>query len=645
MTTNIDLLKIPLQEFRPIEVRHMSLNPSHSYCAVVLANKTFQILEAKRLSLLKTSVLPDSLEPIGVFWAHKQLLGVISAEGFVFLFAPNNLNKPIQKLFISSAGLLGFHFSSPTNPTGPREAEYLGVCGADGSVHVFENPLSSSDIFNESDLFRLKSVIHRSEGACLSCRTDPLGRWVLAGYSDGNLRKIGLEKANSLQWSVSVGKEASVLCLEVFADRLVVVGTVHGKVHVHDLKLGVSVQILKDFSVSHVTCLAIDQTNEVVYWSGFDSRVFAAKFDSSSTSFQVIGQNRGQSHEVNALLVSHGSLISAGKTSDFCFFQIGPSGFLERENQSKLHIQQSLGRLDFHCRDGRVGYVYQGAVNLVGFSPGQSPSDAPRLDFQLLRDESPTAVSFLVRNHTIAVASRSSSKICFYDTQTGSLKAESEYLCAKSFASKSYFWFSGDWTRGICRGDAQGKLKTFRTVPPLPRHVLEDPDTFETSENEESLLIGNSLSRDLWVVDLKNSAAQDVSFLAKQGTSVYFCFFGRTQKVIYLRDRQLCLYHPIKKTSFVLFDKVPVEPAGRAFKGLTFTTPSKKVVLLWSDYHIVFLDTTSGRKSVTKLAAPALMVDNPLDDIVLRIHVDWQKAAATLESPVFTKKFSVAQKG
>lgn len=642
MTTPIGLLKIPLQEFRPTEVRHLCLSPSGVHLSAVLANRTLQLLDASLLSLHKSVRLQEDVEPIGTFWAHHALLGVVTLEGFVFLFVLHNLAVPLQKVFVGCQGVLSFRFAFFDGTRDAQNMEFLAIGGGDGSLHLFEAPLPSQDV-TETDVLRLRSITHcpaAPPAECSACLPDPLGRWVVGAWANGTIRKATFGKQTSGSWTAEVGKSVPVLCLEVFADQLLAAGAADGRVHVLDLRFGVSVQILQGFSTAQVTCLALDAPHGLLYWSGFDSRVFAAKFDPAAGAFQVVGQNRGQTHEVNALVVAGDRLLSAGRTSDFCVFRIGGQGFLERENQSKRHVQQSLENLLFHCAEGRLGLIYGGSVFLARFDGQSDAHPTPTLEFQVARDSPPSTASFLAKYGLLCLADRPSATVSIYNTATGAISATLPYAATKSFASRHFFWLAGDAERGLTRVDSRGDTRRIHSSPSLPTSVLQDPDVLEVSENEEALLIGNVLSKQLWQVNMKDSQARDLSAVAKLPGARFFCFQGSTTRVLFVADGRISVFHPSKQTSFVLAEGLPAQVPGKAFKGLSFAGPSKKIVCLWTDYELILVDTSSARKSVQKLSAPALAVGSLRPDQLLRLHVDWKSAAALLEAPVFTKRFA-----
>ena len=86
-----------------------------------------------------------------------------------------------------------------------------------------------------------------------------------------------------------------------------------------------------------ILCIKPDQVNECVYVSGVDSKVIALKY-MVEQGWVLVGEVRAQSHDIYALEMHAGMLLSGGLTTDICFYQLNNGALQHNQWSHKVSL-------------------------------------------------------------------------------------------------------------------------------------------------------------------------------------------------------------------------------------------------------------------------------------------------------------------
>jgi WD40 repeat protein len=104
-------------------------------------------------------------------------------------------------------------------------------------------------------------------------------------------------------------------------------GDAEGKIKIWDSKYGV---LINEFSEHESDVVSIIKgENNVLYCTGCDSLIVTIQFNESE--WKVTSRFRGQSHDINALLLLNDNcLLSGGVTTDICIYNLKNQIFIEK---------------------------------------------------------------------------------------------------------------------------------------------------------------------------------------------------------------------------------------------------------------------------------------------------------------------------
>lgn len=639
MQAETSLLNSPFPDFLPRAVAALNYEPTVDRFVAATEDGRVQVLEGERMRLLREVQLEAELEAVRVFYGLRDCLVVVCSNGSVLVYALNNLLEAAAQSAVDCGGVLNCAYKRQTDAEGSTLYEWLCVGGADGSLHLLSNDSLTGEVADEPPVFVLRSVIPNvgeKSAECLSCDFVPSKNSVFGGYSNGRVKKFDGNRSNAVVWNSKIGSDFGCLSLAAFKDSFVVVGGSAGKVFVLDDKFGVVVRSFAGASIADVTCLAVSERWQSVFWSGFDSRVFCLKFDAHDNDFKLAGRNRGQTHEVNALAIRGDRLVSAGKTSDFCLFKIGQSGFLEAEEEPKRHVQQTVTGFESAFQNGHFAYCYSGELNVIRLNSGTSVEKL----FRLLPRDKATCYAFADSTATLAVSFWAAKLVKLYDVETGKVQKEMSLSCSRMALAGHKVFMYGDRDHGLAIVDCE-TLKVGRVGPLLDvyRALGAQVDSFEVSASKNVAFVAKYLEKRLFLIDLKTSKATDASFVLKDGGVSKVGFFGRSEKLFYVKESEVGLLHHKRLSINKLKLKVPNGVNLSAFNNVLFMQGDADKALFWDAYSLLLVNFGSGVVKRVRQSAPALALGQLSEDVLFRLTIDWKAAAMHLAAPVYTKRY------
>ena len=116
-----------------------------------------------------------------------------------------------------------------------------------------------------------------------------------------------------------VNKGAKLLKCEVIQNKWVFVGDDRGCLHVYDWKFLAHVKTFHQHQAP-VLAIKVSPEDSTVYFTGSDSKICMIRL--VGDEWQLGEHIRGQSHDIFALQLYNGHLISGGITTDLCFYPL-----------------------------------------------------------------------------------------------------------------------------------------------------------------------------------------------------------------------------------------------------------------------------------------------------------------------------------
>ena len=643
MTSHSPLLNIKFPDFLPIEIMDIKHSQNTHMIAILLSNRSIQILDDKSFKVLRWFTLSSSLDPIKIFFSILNTLIVITSNGMIYIYALHDLNNPISTLVIDCDGILNADYQAYSIDSSDELCEMISVCGKDGSVHMYTNNVQNLQENPEETHYLLHSIVYNineKKTAALCCEFSNPQKAVFVGYQNGRVKKYNAKNGNGVCWNSKVAEEFLVFAVKVFNNDFLVIGGSDGRVFVLDCKFGAIIQSFANASVADVTVFALDSPNELIYFTGFDSRIFLLKFDSVENEFKLLGRNRGQTHEVNSLLIYRNGLLSGGKTSDLCLMKIGKDGFLETEVDKKKHFQQSLPSLIFHAGENLLGYFFNDQIFVVKFE-NKTGDFKPSVLINLHPQEQPNQIAFSAKTGILVVSINSLEVIRFYQISSGELIKEISMKCVKILVQKDLLFIIEHNKNAIKVLSLSDFSVQNYSLDSLELKISKQTiDVMEVSPNRNYCLIWSVLESRIIVVNLKNSSVTDLSFLCKGKKITNLKFVGSSDKLFYLTNNyKMGIYQISKQVSFSPTLKSAISSHVGVIKEVVFKNSDANKLLLSSDYYLVNVDLTDLTVKIIKKENPSLFFGYLNNETLFTLFVDWKEAIQRLQSPVFTKKF------
>ena len=116
----------------------------------------------------------------------------------------------------------------------------------------------------------------------------------------------------------SIGRHRLTVC-EVIEGEWIFVGDESGRLHVLEAKFCTPVKTFHEHAAA-ILAIKVDAASKTVYFSGSDSRVSMVRL--VGDEWRLGTSIRGQSHDVLALELVDGYLVSGGVSTDLCFYSL-----------------------------------------------------------------------------------------------------------------------------------------------------------------------------------------------------------------------------------------------------------------------------------------------------------------------------------
>lgn len=656
MASQSNLLNITFPEFAPTEILDIKHSRQSHLLLVLLSNRVVQILHDKTYKVLRQIKLDSTYDPIKVFFSLNKTLVVVTANGLILIYSLSNPNLPIKTFVVDCDGVTNADYKCTESPNEDQEfEEYLLFCGGDGSVHIYYNTVSQNEYSALEVHYLLKTILYNLndiKSECLCAEMNLKEMTVFLGYANGRVKKYNLKNSNMACWNSKLGNNFSVRVLSIFNEDFIIIGGSSGKVFSLDSKFGSITRTFNNCSISDVTSMQNDLANGLVYFTGYDSRIFVLKFDEMERDFKIVGKNRGQTHDVNSLALIGSELLSGGKTSDICIMKVDKNGFGESETQRKKHVQQSLFEFVFHSSDNTIGYFYNDQVTLVRFEQKKPEEQSDQLSssipnynstvlLKLYTDKSINQIQFCEKTGILVLSYLLEEKLRFYRISDGEIIKELPLKCTKMLISRNKL-FVIEHTKNALKiinlNDFSKEmihieLKTFQEF----QNFI---DFFEVSQSHQFCLIGNHFEAKLIIVNLRNSSISDVSYLLKGKNVQFVRFLGASDKVFYMtNNNKIFIFKTSKQANFALDLKENIGLNFGTIKDIVFPNGETKKVILSSDYYMICLDIEKLTFKPKKRENPSLYFGKINANTLISLNVDWSSAVKILKEPINTKKF------
>ena len=145
---------------------------------------------------------------------------------------------------------------------------------------------------------------------------------IYALYDDNIVRKLDLSNMQVVL-TIEPGNQ-KLTRVKTIEDQLIV-GTSEGYIYIYETQFGSRLKLIKEH-IADILSIVVSSDQQHIYVSGSDSKIIHIsniKINGSQSNYQVSSSDRGQSHDINSLvLISDEILLSAGNSTDVCVYSL-----------------------------------------------------------------------------------------------------------------------------------------------------------------------------------------------------------------------------------------------------------------------------------------------------------------------------------
>lgn len=654
-----DIIKLKFLPFVPSTITQLLYLNDRNLMIVVRENSMIEIIETKNSKVVGVIGLNSNYIIKKVIAGLKNSIFIVTMNNEVLCYDLMSLLAPFNSFTISTSGIWDADYfmvnnldkvDAKSNYSDMSEEmlndslikEYLFVSTDEGSIYVYYSEMSNMEDLNERQNFTLLKIINnfgKSGAKALSCKADPALNAIFAGYSEGSIKKYAIQD-NQQVWSVDLPSKQDVWSLAVFSEKVLVAGTSQGSLFIIDSCFGAILHEFKD-SAADITSIVCDSTNQKIYYTGLDSRVFAIGYNEVTDEFIRIGKNRGQSHSINSLVLSNqNTLVSGGMNSDICLYSIDENGFTDNEGDKKKHKFQQIQDLIFFTQEDLVGFYYNKTIGLLrvqvderGANPGYEYL------FEHRSDKYFNSVAYTAKFGYLAVADNEDGKIVIYHVQSGKKVNELNVNCYKLLWFSKYLITLDASKNSLLFYDVSQNFKFEKAVAASEFDKITNVSEFYLTPNNSAIVILDHMTKILMLYYFADQKVKDLSFLMENCHSLGFR--GLTNDIILLTKSYKIKLFSSKSQTYEPCDLLYLKKSVGNIRGLISQSDSEHKYLFYSDFHTIILDLSAEEKIRYEKTPKFLLDIKSLGrDRLFELYISWKQVSKEkMEAPINTKKY------
>jgi WD40 repeat protein len=506
-----------------------------------------------------------------------------------------------------------------------------------------------------------------------------------SGYQSGDIRVFDFKTKQQVTLIVgdkSKDQKSTVWSIQTVSPHFVVSGNSQGMVKFHEMRYGTLVKEFREHA-GDILAMTVSADGSKVFVSGVDSTIAIFGKHTSEIEgmemheFKLNSKDRGQSHDIYALVELHADLLlSAGHSTDMCLYKLEPEGFPDRrlgKGKVKLRHITSVNagkHIDYCRKSGLLLVNSKHCLDVFTFDPASEEMSIDYLAKITIDEFGIRLFSVSQTASYFCVCSAAKSELFSYCRKRKTLSristdfSQLAMKCATFSGQKLYFITEEepDTLQTYCM--ATSKLEKHQSSD-LAR--VKNVDIFKTSVNGNKIVAVDKINNTAIAYDLTNKKSLDLSSYRK--ARVMDATFCTATSYIYLAYETNIILKVNSAGKVVYFSsaKVPAEltKLHDRYFGLASLPECKHKVLLLSLYSFIRLDLKKtytelnrteesqvfqsegieepvdqeGQLKIVKTGKPMLGVLFDRQNSMLVVRFDWKTAMSEIPHPVITKKF------
>ena len=427
------------------------------------------------------------------------------------------------------------------------------------------------------------------------------------GYSDGQVRVFDMTTSQCVT-TLQIDLNKCIWQIQKTGKCEMMVGSSSGKLFV--ISSGLIDNLTQTISCSKGEILSIcrSKNDQVIYFSGNDSNIFALAKNLSSDKYTLLGKLRGQSHSVQSLFCVYSDwnnsdqmakLLSGGETSDICVMDIAAQGFQKADKKNGITEKSGFRHVlePLHQRL-QSGYSSKGVFlrrDLGFIELVQTAKTVQQMHslFSLEHSKPISCVAFCEVTSHIAYYNSEDLELSVVNFKTGQkiFKLQKICLSALKFLRSYLVYFD-------CLNAKLVYLKkhhNFKEDLACAKIMDEDDlyiDSIQTDLKERFMLLTDNLNQKSKLLNTQTNEIRDVSEIWQKNSVLKLIQLHPVEsRIYYINNANNLFYYSLKEatTHPVVFKSTKI-PSNLQINSIIFCLFNCHSIKLISDYDIVHIN-------------------------------------------------------